>query len=107
MNLVVNARDAVAERAEASGGSIAVRIAACRMGTRLAAVNDDDRAAFAPLDAPPAPHSPLVPGDYVALVVKDSGVGMDTSTRARAFELFFTTKAADSAPDSDRRRCRD
>jgi two-component system cell cycle sensor histidine kinase/response regulator CckA len=37
----------------------------------------------------------LPAGDHVALIVRDSGHGMDEETRARVFEPFFTTKGPD------------
>ncbi|WP_333573436.1 PAS domain-containing protein [Sphingomonas sp.] len=66
LNLAVNARDAMPE-----GGALEVRLG---LG-----------------DAQEAP-SPLGPGHYVRLAVRDTGTGMDAATLARAVEPFFSTK---------------
>ncbi len=39
-------------------------------------------------------HAKPVPGDYVWLSVSDNGCGMDTNTRQKMFDPFFSTKFA-------------
>lgn len=70
LNLVLNARDAIAE-----SGTITISTA-----------NVD-------VDEDFSERHPTVPvGRYVAISVKDTGSGMDAGTQARMFEPFFTTK---------------
>ncbi len=70
VNLVVNARDAMAD-----GGRITLR-------TRN--VPAADCAAFG--------EKPLIPADYVLVEVQDSGHGIPADVRDKIFEPFFTTK---------------
>ncbi|WP_082491382.1 response regulator [Duganella sp. Leaf126] len=69
LNLCINARDAMPD-----GGAIAIR------------------ADNLQLDEAAAVQRGLAVGDYVALSVRDTGVGMTADVSARAFEPFFTTK---------------
>ncbi|MCA9107232.1 MAG: PAS domain S-box protein, partial [Planctomycetales bacterium] len=74
MNLIINASEAMANRS----GTI-------RLQTRPITVADQQvRSCHA--------TEPLPAGEYVQLVVSDTGCGMDAETRERLFDPFFTTK---------------
>lgn len=67
MNLAINARDAMP-----AGGKLVIETA----NTEI----------------PEGAQSPVPPGCYVKVIVRDSGMGMDEQTQAHMFEPFFTTK---------------
>jgi signal transduction histidine kinase len=72
LNLVLNSRDAMPD-----GGVLMIETANPVLGDRRGATGD-------------GPDLP--PGDYVALIVTDTGLGMSAEVLEKAFDPFFTTK---------------
>jgi len=74
MNLVLNARDAMASK---GGGVLTIAT---------------ERSAYTPDALPALEREELHPGEYVRLLVEDTGAGIPEEIRERIFEPFFSTK---------------
>ncbi|CAN5790097.1 hypothetical protein BH24GEM1_BH24GEM1_21410 [soil metagenome] len=72
LNLALNARDAMPD-----GGTLTIQTTSVRIDEQQVISKDLE---------------PITPGRYAALVVTDTGIGMDRETMSHLFEPFFTTK---------------
>jgi signal transduction histidine kinase len=70
LNLAINARDAMPD-----GGRLTITTEDIALGSRTPGFDD------------------AAPGDYVRVIVTDTGVGMSEDIRSKAIDPFFTTKA--------------
>jgi two-component system, cell cycle sensor histidine kinase and response regulator CckA len=70
INLTVNARDAMPQ-----GGGLVIETKRCQIQSEYARTRPE-----------------ASPGDFVRMIFRDTGVGMDANVLRRIFEPFFTTK---------------